>query len=269
MLTEVVRASKFTGLVRWALRIAVLLAAVICLLSGWLWWSSERGTVQSEALGEARDYRVFNPGARGALVYALDGQTIRNGLSPAVLLTLGAIVQGKPLPQIVAIHSNSSRDRDFRPATSTPTYWRPNIVGHAPKFDRFLFDELFPKFEHSAPPSRPRYLLGHSLAGLYALDLAARRTGHFTGVFAFAPTFSHDTSIMARLPLACGHGTLLYANWGLESARDTAVFQQTVAEWKAAKTCRGRPPLTARHHGSLHQTIMVTGQIDTAIRLID
>ena len=42
---------------------------------------------------------------------------------------------------------------------------------------------------------------GHSLAGLYALDLASRKRGQFSGVFAFAPTFSHDTSITRRLAL--------------------------------------------------------------------
>lgn len=126
-----------------------------------------------------------------------------------------------------------------------------------------------PEVEGRQVSGMRRYILGHSLSGLYALDLATRAPDRFDGVFAFAPTFSHDTSITARLALSCNVNTVLYANWGLESSRDTEVFGATVARWKADRRCRQRPPLTPRHYGSLHQIVMLTGQLHAAFLLFD
>lgn len=254
---------------RWSGRLALVGSILVSLISGWQWLTSTSHTIRSKALQEDRSYRVFNEQSDGPVIYSLDGHSLRNGLAPAVLFSFAAILRGQELPKVVAIYSNASRDRDFRPLSSAPTHWRPKIAGRSSDFDNFLFAELLPEIEGREAEGARRYLMGHSLSGLYALDLATREPERFAGVFAFAPTFSHDTSIGERLPKACHAGTFLYANWGLESSRDTAVFNATAAKWKAAPDCRQKSLLTPRHYGSLHQTIMLTGQLHTAFWLLE
>jgi predicted alpha/beta superfamily hydrolase len=254
---------KIGSFLRW-LAISVAAATVVfALLANWQWSGSTQYSMRSASLDETRVYRVFNRLSDGPVIYSLDGNYMRNGLFPAVIFSTAAILRGQPLPKIVAVDSTASRDRDFRPLTSSPTYWRPSIAGRANDFDSFLFYELLPRIE-GKESNVQRYIMGHSLSGLYVLDLASRKPGRFAGFFAFAPTFSHDVSIRSRLPTSCGANTFLYANWGLESERDTDVFEKTIAEWKAAKRCRRHPPLTSRHYGSLHATIMLTGQLHLA-----
>ena len=254
---------------RWLARLVLGMLLVAGLLSAWQWSTSLVRTIDSVALQETRTYRVFNPHSEGRIIYSLDGSTLRNGLAPAVIFSVAAVLQGAEPPKIVAVYSNANRDRDFRPVTSAPTYWRPQIVGHSSAFDKFLMRELMPLIEGHWVSGKERYILGHSLSGLYALDLATRVPGQFAGVFAFAPTFTHDTTIVGRLPFSCDADTVLYANWGLESARDTEVFAATATRWKADHRCQQRPPLTPRHYGSLHQIVMLTGQLHAAFLLFD
>jgi predicted alpha/beta superfamily hydrolase len=254
-------------ILHWSGRLVFGMFLVVSFLSAWQWSTSVARTIDSAALHETRTYRVFNPNSEARIIYSLDGGTLRNSLAPAAVFSIAAILQGDDPPKIVAIYSNANRNRDFRPVTSAPTYWRPRIVGRSSAFDTFLMRELMPQIEGHKTSEMRRYILGHSLAGLYALNLATRVPGQFTGVFAFAPTFSHDTTISRRLPTSCNANTLLYANWGLESSRDTEVFAEIVARWKADRRCYRRLPLTPRHYGSLHQIVMLTGQIHAAILL--
>lgn len=236
-------------------------------LCGWQWFGSEQHSILSANLNETRTYRVFNQSSGHPIIYSLDGNSLRNSLLPAVIFSTAAILKGEPVPKIVAVASNGSRDRNFRPATSSPTYWRPKIAGRANKFDSFLFYELLPTIEGKESGNVQRYIMGHSLSGLYLMDLASREPQRFAGFIAFAPTFSHNVSISDRLPTSCRANTFLYANWGLESDRDTEVFKKTVSDWKAAPECRSHPPLTPRHYGSLHAMIMLTGQLHLAFAM--
>lgn len=256
-------------ILRWSGRVALAGLLVLGGLASWQWATSKAHTIQSNALQERRMYRVFNEHSDGPVIYALDGNSPSNSLAPAVLFSVSALLRGQVIPKIVAVHSNASRDRDFRPPNSAPTYWRPKIAGRSGQFDKFLLAELLPAIENREPKGKRRYLMGHSLSGLYALDLATRKPNRFAGIFAFAPTFSHDISIDERLQRSCNLGTSIYVNWGLESVRDTAVFDSIMARWKAYPGCRQVVPLASRHFGSLHQTIMLTGQFHIAFWLFE
>ena len=253
----------------YAVRTAILILGLLFAFALWLWWSSEPITVASRALDEDRQIRVFNPAGEGVTIYALDGQSLRHSLGPAMLFTFGAFLQGKPLPRIVAIHSDADRDRDFRSAHGSPTDWRPRIAGHADKFDRFLLQEVVPLIENEGQRGSGRYLMGHSLAGLYALDMAIRNENSFDGIYAFAPTFSHDTSIAERLPRLCRADVSTYVNWGLESERDTQVFERTVGLWTSSPQCADGQPAIRRHYGAIHQVVMLSGQVEAAWRFPD
>jgi Putative esterase len=257
------------SILRWSGRLALVVSLVVGFLAGWQWLTSKRYSIHSRALQESRTYRVFNERSNGPVIYSLDGDSLRNSLAPAVLFSFAATLRGQALPKLVAVHSNVGRDRDFRPLKSTPTYWRPKIAGRSTAFDNFLLGELVAEIEKPEAKGIRRYLMGHSLSGLYALDLATREPERFAGIFTFAPTFSHDTSIGERLPKLCHAGTSIYANWGLESLRDTAVFDVIVTQWNANIDCRQNTPATPRHLGSLHQTIMLTGQFHVAFWLLE
>ncbi|MGB7374892.1 alpha/beta hydrolase-fold protein [Pontixanthobacter sp.] len=248
--------------------LAVLVVS-LAVLSGWQWYGSADDVIQSEALGGPREYRVFNPGSHTRIVYVLDGQSLRNGLASAVIFSVTAFLRGEELPKIVAIESPKSRDEDFRPERSTPASWRPTIAGRSDRYDAFLVRELFPSIESRPFIRSERYLVGHSLSGLYALDFAVRHPELLDGVIAYAPTISHDTSIVKRLPSICGHTHKTYANWGLESERDTKVFENAADYWVKAEHCRKNPPVIARHFLSIHQTSMLTGQVDVALRFLN
>lgn len=252
-----------------AIRIALLPLVIFCALAIWQWIASKPHVIASEALGSNRLYRIFNPGSAGPVIYAFDGDKLRHGLIPAITFSVAATLQAKPLPRIVAVDSDVDRDRDFRNVTSTPTDWRHDISGRADKFDTFLTQELIPEVEGSAAAPNGRYLMGHSLAGLYALDLSSRQPELFDGVFAFAPTISHDTSIIERLTDACRADTRLYANWGWESERDSAVFMRAANRWKSAENCVSNPPVVRHHYGAFHQIVMLTGQVEVAWSFLD
>ncbi|MBY0518983.1 MAG: hypothetical protein K2P79_00995, partial [Sphingomonas sp.] len=172
---------------RWLGRLGFGLLLVASFLSAWQWSTSAVHTIDSAALEETRTFRVFNPHSEATIIYSLDGAPLRNSLIPAVIFSTAAILQGQTAPKVVAIYSNAHREHDFRPAMSAPTYWRPKIVGRSSKFDTFLMRELIPRIEGRRAHGVRRYLLGHSLSGLYALDLATRVPGYFVGVFAFSP----------------------------------------------------------------------------------
>ena len=116
-------------ILRWFGRVALGGLIMTGLLSGWQWSTSAVHTIRSVALKETRIYRVFNPHSETQTIYSLDGATYRNSLAPAVVFSIAAILRGQDPPKIVAVYANANRDRDFRPVTSAPTYWRPRIVG--------------------------------------------------------------------------------------------------------------------------------------------
>lgn len=251
--------------VRWGVRLSVAGVAILLIAATLVLSDSADLRLRSSALGDVRDYRVFNPDGHGAVIYVLDGQNARNALVPATIAAVIATLRGMERPTIVAVHSGATRDRDFRPSSVTPTYWRPHISGRALDYDRFLLHELVPQVEGATNGSRRRHLMGHSLAGLYALDLASRAPGQFAGVFAFSPTISHDLSIVSRLPLACASGAVLFANWGLESERDTKTFAEAMSAWRSSPNCQRHRPIIRRHYGIVHQLIMVTGQVEALL----
>jgi predicted alpha/beta superfamily hydrolase len=235
----------------------------------WIWITRVDLSVESPALSVRRTVTVFGPSAakQELVIYSLDGNKHRNGLLLAAHAAIFAIVKGKPRPLLVAVHDQGARDRDFRPPVVSPASWRPNISGRAPAFDVFLIDELRAQIERRFGVPQQRWLFGHSLAGYYALDMPTRRSSHgFAAIHAFSPTFSHDLSLLNRINATCRATPHIYANIGLESARDSDVFGQAEQAFRVAPGCRGKVSLS-QHYGIVHQLIMLTGHAEVFIVL--
>lgn len=242
-----------------------LTSLFLLIVSLFVWQSSQTVEINSAALQERRSYTVYMDDRTDRIIYSLDGQNYRHSPFPATIFAIAAWVKGEKPPVFVAIHSGPTRDVDFRNAQSNPASWRPSIAGRAARFDRFLVGELVPQVESGREGWRTRrYGLGHSLAGLYMLDLTSRKAGLFNGVYVFSPTFSHDLSIVPRLAASCLNSREIYANIGLESERDTAVFARSARRWADRPGCHRNALHLRRHYGVPHQLIMMTGQIESA-----
>ncbi len=256
---------------RKALRIFVAVFGLLVITLGGValatWQSREEHTIRSSALAENRRILLFNAAssetAQGSpMVVVLDGERLRHGLATAVQARLIAWLKGRAVPIVVGIDSQASRDRDFRNISSDPEAWRPTILGHAHRFDAFLASELLPWLRSRVGQGQPVYLFGHSLAGLYVVDLATRQSapGPFSGFFAFSPTFSHDRSVLNRLQQACADRVPLLITIGFESGREHELFDQAEGAVAQSALCRDGTINFERHPAMIHQIVMITGQ---------
>jgi predicted alpha/beta superfamily hydrolase len=255
-----IRRRRAFAITAWLVALAGIGYAALLLTT---WTNRTEMSVPSKALNESRKITIFGGvgSTRSAVaIYSLDGDKHRHALLPAAHGALFAWASGRSRPLFVAIHDQGRRDHDLRPATAKPAYWRPNISGRAADFDTFLLQELRNEIEARFGASRKRYLFGHSLGGLYALDMPTRQPEHgFVGLYAFSPTFSHDLSLLDRLETACISTSHIYANIGLESDRDTDVFRDAEKQVQASPACRRRFE-TSHHPGMIHAVVMLTGQ---------
>jgi predicted alpha/beta superfamily hydrolase len=244
--------------------VAILSVAYFGLLAA-IWTNRVDLTVRSAALGEPRKITIFGGASTRQSnrkhIYSLDGDKARHGLLPAAHGAIVAWLHGDDMPMLIAVHDQGKRDVDFRPDQVSPADWRPNIKGRGPLFDHFLLEELRSTIERRFGKPQQRFLFGHSLGGFYAIDMPSRQRDHgFQRLYAFSPTFSHDVSLIERLGDACANSQNIYANIGLESNRDTAMFDRAEAVLISNPRCRGKFTLS-RHFAIVHQLIMLTGQI--------
>jgi predicted alpha/beta superfamily hydrolase len=169
----------------------------------------ERFVVRSAVLGEVREVWVhlpqgWNSGERFDAVYVLDA----DALYP---LTAGEtdfrVVMRKP-PRLVTVGitsmSANGRSRDFTPVDDSLPGDSIHAVGKADNFIRFLETEVIPVVAQRYPVTSHRILVGHSLAGLFALHVLATRPELFDRYIAISPTipFANEaiiTSLTAHL----------------------------------------------------------------------
>lgn len=246
------------------LMVGSLIAAVVITFSLVVWADAEELVIQSEPLGEHRRLVMYNQhGQSGApIIIALDGDKLRHGLAPAVQARLLSMVSGKPTPIIIAVDGMGKREGDFRNVRSQPAEWRPVVSGRAPLFDAFLIREVFPLAERQANHTSGIYLFGHSLAGLYTADFSTRNPAlaNYRGFAAFSPTFSHDLSVIGRLPQLCRTKLAGLMTIGLESSREMELFKAAENHMADAPDCQKSAVSMARHPGAIHQIVMLPGQ---------
>jgi uncharacterized protein len=152
----------------------------------------ERFGIRSIVLAEDREIWVHLPpgaasGERFDVVYVLDAHAtfpVTNGE-----LDHRLAFQRPPRVVVVGITSRSSegRGRDFTPTPDSGRRGWPG-AGQADNFIRFLETELFPLVEQRYPVTKHRTLIGHSLAGLFALHAFGSRPDLFEQYIAISPT---------------------------------------------------------------------------------
>ncbi len=167
----------------------------------------ERLTLASPALGGERTVDVFLPADYGtdstrgyAVLFVNDGQDMP-GLG--MKATLERLQARKAVPPfvVVAIHATGRRLMDYGTAGVTNAQ---GLGADADKYEQFMLNELMPLVNERyrlLPGATATAILGWSLGGLSAFDLAWRHPGRFGTVGAFSGAFwwrTDDSTVAAR-----------------------------------------------------------------------
>lgn len=148
-------------------------------------------TIHSRVLGEDRPLFIYTHHAYGEdqsrypVAYVLDGEWNFHQASGAVDL----LSSRETIPWMIVVGiPNVDRMRDLSP---TAVKDQPRSGG-APTFRRFLREEVFPFVEARYRTEPFRMLIGHSLAGLFAVDTFFREPGMFNAYLAVGPYLIWD-----------------------------------------------------------------------------
>ena len=148
----------------------------------------------SRAMGASRTIDVVLPPSydpastrRYAVLYVLDAE---QELEPAVAVTRFYAGTGQLPPMIVVGVRNGTRSRDLTPPAAGGWTAPPEmgITGGAGTLLQFLSDELVPWVDRKYMTAPMRVLIGHSLGGLFALNVIASEPASFTGYIVLEPS---------------------------------------------------------------------------------
>jgi len=187
----------------------------------------EKFGIRSAVLGEDREIWVHLPpnaggGERFDVVYVLDGHALFPITSGETDFRVAMQVPPKVVVVGITSRSSQGRGRDFTPVADTTRRDVFPETGKAERFIRFLETEVFPLIAERYPVTTHRILVGHSLAGLFAVHVFAVRPDLFEGYVAISPTlpWEHESvfpSLTTRLADVPG-GRALYVSVGNEEA---------------------------------------------------
>ncbi|WP_347925683.1 alpha/beta hydrolase-fold protein [Pontimicrobium sp. SW4] len=152
----------------------------------------------SNILNESREYWVrlpenYNPNSKTKypIVYLLDGFSLKNNLE-----TVYNNYWGHYLPHmiLVGISNRTNRTRDL--TISKIEERRGSAMnldtGGADNFRQFIEKELIPYIDKTYPTTSYRTLIGHSYAGLFALDVLINNNHLFKNYIAIDPSIEWD-----------------------------------------------------------------------------
>lgn len=221
-------------------------------------------TLQSKALAEARPVRVFLPAGyeNSTDVYDVLYVTDANGQLPtAAGVTRFLTVHGRaPQMMVVGIDSLSSQDR-ARNFSTVSDYKRRDMPGGGfDKFASFLIDELVPHIDKTYRTSSRRMFAGHSLAGLFAVNLWTRDPNIFEGIIAISPSLTWSNGeVFARIERRLNAGTpprFLFASMGSDDLPGYPDAMKRLEDMVRSVPANRRP-VTARFAGEDHVTTVV------------
>lgn len=156
---------------------------------------TELFTIQSAILREERTFEIYvpaRPEPQTRLIYVLDGQ--------AQFVTVVHALEklGDTRHVVVGIGNIWLRDRDYTP-TKVPASAFVNGAAAAASgggrgFLAHLEKEAFPQIEARYGKARPRVLVGHSLGGLWAVDVLLTNPALFDGYVLIDPSLWWDNA---------------------------------------------------------------------------
>ena len=163
--------------------------------------SSRHHTINSKILGEKRDISIVipptsnPPSTKYTVVVVLDG----DGLLPlASAYRLWTSDDVRLLFVGVRSLSTEDRFRNFTPPPDSATRQRYPVAGGAPRFLRFLSEEVLPYVKKEYQTTGTNILIGHSLSGLFAVEALLDPSMPFSRVVAISPTLGWQNQELVR-----------------------------------------------------------------------
>jgi len=154
--------------------------------------------VFSENLNENRTLMIYYPpgydmtSSTYPVIYMLDGiDHFVHGSGIVHYLS----INGQIPPMIVVALVNTDRTRDLSPTHTTGENWM-TTSGGADKFIDFLELELFPYIDTTYRTDPYRILMGHSLAGLFAVYSMATKPDLFNSYIVISPGLNWDNDFV-------------------------------------------------------------------------
>lgn len=162
-------------------------------------------TIEMPGQGERRAVWISVPpgyersgATRYPVAYVLDGRGLFPGAVAAARFL--SVFEGAPGMIVVGIDSvnPAARRRDLTPVRAASD--AEGASGQADRFAAFLAGGIVPRINMDFRTDGRAVLIGHSLAGLFALDAWHRRLPAFDGYIAISPTLPWaDNEIMGRI----------------------------------------------------------------------
>ena len=206
-----------------------------------------RHTMFSQILNEERAYWIYQPEKQTGdsdknypVLYLLDGDVFFHSVVGFTRFFSSSRASAFP-PCIVVAVLNTDRTRDFTPSCSAAR--RDGTVrpedkpqgGGAENFYRFLTEELRPEIEKRATCGNRNYLVGHSYAGLFTLEVLLNHPEAFDTFMAIDPSLWWDQGIYLKQAKQEAHkkdfaGKQLYVAFATQQRPNVKLNQFSLAD---------------------------------------
>ncbi|MDP1843664.1 MAG: alpha/beta hydrolase-fold protein [Sediminibacterium sp.] len=172
----------------------------------------KRFTIQSTILKENRTYSVMlpasyqtNPNKDYIVAYVLDGERTKflevSGIAQSMHSSINLKLQ---IPEMIIVSiENTNRTRDLTPTNSLNYLDKDNInafksSGKANEFMAFIEKELMPKINSSYRTMKQNLIIGHSMAGLFALHCFIENPNLFSYYLIIDPSWFWDRNYIGK-----------------------------------------------------------------------
>jgi uncharacterized protein len=159
----------------------------------------ESFVIDSKIMGEERTVLVYLPKSYAAgqsrfpVLYLTDGEAFSLSAAASVDFLSGT----GSMPEMIVIGiTNTNRMRDLPPTASTDPRWPSS--GGADRFLKFLEEELMPTVEKRYRTAPYKVLAGHSVGGLFAINVFLTRPNAFNAYIAASPSLFGDDQLMIK-----------------------------------------------------------------------
>ncbi len=147
--------------------------------------------IQSTVLGESRKVWIqipedARPYEKFPVVYILDG-----GVHFSALATVHKYYWCDHMPRMILV-GISNRENRTRDLTISKLGMNNTDSGGSDLFTKFISDELIPYVESNFPATNYRTLIGHSLGGLFTVNVLLERPDLFANYIAIDPALDWD-----------------------------------------------------------------------------
>lgn len=185
----------------------------------------ESVTLTSNVLKEDRLLNIYLPHDYGKsdtkyhVIYLLDGSADEDFIHIAGLVQFASFSWIQMIPETIVVGiSNVDRKKDFTfPSNNLQDQSEFPTAGHSAKFIQFIEEELQPYISSNYPVSDEKTIIGQSLGGLLAAEIAIKKPTLFNNYIIVSPsTWWDDESILQLPPTATTKPVNIYVGVGTE-----------------------------------------------------